>query len=135
MIYLLGDFFESECGLSEVVDMATTDIQNIFNYLSLDNLDLRVIMDKEIVIMPNGRKDKYELAISLDMLSRFDVCAPAFINECDEYEEMRTKISSWCDKINKELQERRLREEEEKRRIKEEKDRAIYEKLKAKYES
>lgn len=135
MIYLLGDFFEAECGLSEVVDMATTDIQNIFNYLSLDNLDLRVIMDKEIVIMPNGRCDRFELSVNLDMLSRFDICAPTFIKECDEYKEMRTKISNWCDKISKELEEKRLREEEEKRRIKEEKDRATYEKLKAKYEN
>ena len=135
MIYLLGDFFVSEGGLSEVVDMATTDIQNIFNYLSLDNLDLRVIMDKEIVIMPNGHTDRFELSISLDMLSRFDICAPSFIRESDEYDVMREKISSWCDKINKELKEIKMREEEEKRRIKEEKERVQYERLKAKYES
>ena len=135
MIYLLGDFFTSEGGLSEVIDMATTDIQNIFNYLSLDKLELHIIMDKEIVIMPNGRCDRFELSVNLDMLSRFDICAPTFIKECDEYNEMRTKISNWCDKISKELEERRIREEEEKRRLKEAKDRAAYERLRAKFEN
>jgi hypothetical protein len=135
MIYLVGEYFISEGGLYETVDMASTNIQTLFDSLSLDKLDLSFIVDKSIVIMPDGSTDKYELAFTFNMLHRFDITVPIFIKECDEYNEIRTVISSWDKTIRDKVEEKKRAEELEKQRRKEYRERAAYKRLKAKYEN
>ena len=137
MIYILGKHWLGEDDeLDEVINIASTDIQDILNYLNLEDMQYHEMTDKMIVIKPNNIEDDYTLSVRKDMIDSLEKYASYFIRENhDEYEDAKQKVSVWCNMINKELEVQRLREEEDKKRREEARERAMYEKLKAKFES
>ena len=135
MIYILGEQYLSEMnGVDEAVEMASTDIQDILDYLTIENFGYYGMTDKMIVFMQSGDTDNYTLNVSKNMINSLTSYAAYFVKDNhEEYEDVKRKVSAWCEKINKELEERRRQEEEAKRKETEAIERAMWEKLRIKY--
>lgn len=135
-IYILGKggYNDSYYDLEDVVEIATTDIQNILNRLSLDKMKYTSMTDYTILIKIDGEDYYEDLCVSKTMHKRLIEYPSAKLLEYEEeYDDMKNKIVKWCENISVQLEEEKKSKEEADRLKKEQKERALYEELKRKY--
>ena len=135
MIYILGKECINESDeLDDVVTSASTDIKDILDYLSLENMTYFQMLDNTILIKENGSRDYFLLRVSKNMIDNLEKYpSKILLNNEIEYTEMKRKVSVWCSKISKEMEEQERLEKEMLQKITEERERKMYEKLKKKY--
>ena len=135
MIYILGKECINESDeLDDVVTSASTDIKDILDYLSLENMTYFQMLDNTILIREDGSRDYFLLRVSKNMIDNLEKYpSKILLNNEIEYTEMKRKVSVWCSKISKEMEEQERLEKEMLQKITEERERKMYEKLKKKY--
>lgn len=135
MIYILGKHWLGENDeLDEIIEIASTDIQDILDYLNLDYMKYYRMADMTILIKPNAIHNHFVLRVNKDMIDFLEKYpSPMLLDNEAEYEDIKKKVSEWCSKINKEIEIQKKLEQEELKAREEAKERRIYEKLKAKY--
>lgn len=135
LIFVLGESTVYESDLEDCFDIVSTDIQKIFDYLSLDKMSYMKMTDYSIIIKIDGEDNYYEeLPVYKTMFDIFETYPPTKLLEYEsEYDDMMKKIHKWCEEITIKIEEERKRNEESERLKKEHAERALYEKLKRKY--
>lgn len=134
MIYILvDDYMDVPC---EAIKVASTDIQDILDYLSLDNIPYLSMTDYEIIIRQNKMTEYYDnFDVTKDMYNGLVKYPPRLLLQSGEFEEVKNKIKVWCENITIRLEEERKRKDQEELKNEEEKERREYERLKAKFEN
>lgn len=135
MIYILGKHWLGENDeLDEIIEIASTDIQDILDYLNLDYMKYYHMTDMTILIKPNAIHNHFVLRVNKDMIDSLEKYpSPILLDNEDEYEDIKKKVSEWCFKINQTIEIQKRLEKEEQQRKTEERERQMYEKLRAKY--
>lgn len=135
-IYILGNC-DYKCGdyMEDIVELSSTDIQKILDYLSLDRMSYTTITDYSILVKIDGEKNYYEeLRVNESMYKRLiEYPSTKLLEYESEYEDMKNKVAKWCEDFSHKLEEERKHNAEVERLKKERSERAMYEKLRAKY--
>lgn len=133
-IYILAKDCDWQEDIDDMVYLATTDIQKILDYLTIERA--KYLGDYVILIKPDGSEDYELFYVNTDLSDSLRKYPPKMLLDNKELlGELIFKTKVWCDNIKFQLEEEKRRKEEEKNRKQEEKDRALYEKLKAKFEN
>ena len=136
-IFVLGrNNYYSDSYMEDIVELISTDIQNVLDYLSIDRMSYTTITDYSILIRLDGEKDFYEeLCVNKSMHEHLIEYPSSRLLEYEsEYDDMKNKVVKWCENILNGLEEEKKKKEESERLKKEHAERALYEKLKRKYE-
>ena len=122
--------------IEDVVELVSTDIQSILDYLSLDRMSYSSMTERTIIIKLDGEGGFYEeLCINKSMYEHLiKYPSPRLLEYESEYDDMKNKVVKWCKNISKYLDEEKKKKEESQRLKREQDERALYEKLKKKYE-
>lgn len=122
--------------LEDRIEMVSTDIQKILDYLSLDKMSYTTITRYSIIIKIDGEADFYdEFTVKKDMHEHLLLYPPKELQEQEvEFADIKCKVTQWCRDISIRLEKERISREEARRVAEELEERALYEKLKEKYE-
>ena len=134
LIYILAHDSSYKEYIEDMICIATTDFQKILDYLTFDRLYRN---NYELFFCKDGDiEDGYSIYAKTNMGNQLREYPPAILWENKKVlNELVEKIDIWSANIESQLEEKRRKEKEEKDKEQEEKDRALYEKLKAKFES
>lgn len=123
--------------LEDIINYASTDFKDVIE--GIDYTD--IYLDDDIYVMRNGENDNllYDIKYLIkDAIESFDKYTPdIFLDNEDEDEISYVKLhlEKWCNARKKYLVEKENRELADKRQKEEERDRREYERLKRKYEN
>lgn len=134
-IYILAHDCEYKEDLEDMVCVVSTDFQNVLDYLTVDRA--MYLGDYEIFVCKDGNMDESgSIYLNMNISNYLRKYPPTVLYENKEtLNELISMTDIWCKNIKTQLEEKKRRQEEEKKKQQEEKDRALYEKLKAKFES
>lgn len=136
-IFVLGrnNYYSDSC-MEDIIELVSTDIQNVLDYLSIDRMSYTTMTDYSILVRLDGEKDFYEeLCVNKSMYEHLIEYPSSMLLEYEsEYDDMKNKVVKWCENIFNRLEEEKKKKEESERLKKEYAERALYEKLKRKYE-
>ena len=136
MIYILGSSFLSEMSeLEEVIDIASTNIEDVLEYL-YKNVRTDSLTHYTILIKPENSTSFEIITPYINTYDGFVKYTPSLFTVEEnkmEFEHVKHQLFHWCNAIkvkrDKELEEaRKLIEEDMEKR-----ERELYERLKAKY--
>ena len=131
MIYILGKYYlYDDDKLDEVIKVISNNIQDILDYLNIDNIPYYHMLDYALIISNEKSHYEYTIRISENMLQNLEKFPnELFFDDYEEFKDMKNRIANWCSDISdaiKLINEQILEQEEEK-------ERKLYEQLKAKY--
>ncbi|GFI31396.1 hypothetical protein IMSAGC013_02791 [Lachnospiraceae bacterium] len=136
-IFVLGrNNYYRDSYMEDIIELVSTDIQNVLDYLSIDRMSYTTMTDYSILVRLDGEKDFYEeLCVNKSMYEHLIEYPSSRLLEYEsEYDDMKNKVVKWCENIFNRLEEEKKKKEESERLKKEYAERALYEKLKRKYE-